>query len=145
MEREQKKKKRKASKQGRKELGGLHQDSTQCVQLKKSLGRVPEGERGLDRQARRYPCQPHAMVICSGRDGSPVKELEMCLLGLLLELNGLEPQPQVFQKSLCPDGGAQRKKDTRKINAVIYLGEGQQSWTVYLETRRQGGDENWDT
>ena len=70
------------------------------------------GERKRAGQASRYPCQPHAMVICSGRDRSPVKGLDMCLLGLLLELSGLEPQPHVFQKSLCPDGGAEHKKDT---------------------------------
>ena len=95
-------------KKGRKELGDLHQDSIQCVQLKESLGLVTGRERGLDTQADTL----HAMVICSGRDRSPVKGLKMCLLGLLLGLSGLEPQPRVFQKSLCPDVGAESKKDT---------------------------------
>lgn len=73
---------------------------------------VGDRERKRARHTSRYPCQPHAMVICSGRDRSPVKGLKMCLLGLLLGLSGLESQPWVFQKSLCPDVGAERKKDT---------------------------------
>lgn len=47
---------------------------------------VGDRERKRARHTSRYPCQPHAIVICSGRDRSPVKGLKMCLLGLLLAL-----------------------------------------------------------
>lgn len=73
---------------------------------------VGDRERKRAGHTSRYPCQPHAIVICSGRDRSPVKGLKMWLLVLFLGLSGLEPQPRVFQKSLCPDVGAERKKDT---------------------------------
>lgn len=141
---ETEKEKRKASKEGR-DLGAYVRIVHSVFSWRRALGgcrREKEGwtDRQGDTLASLMP-----WLICSGRDRSPVKGLEMCLLGLLLELNWLEPQPQVFQKSLCLDGDAERKKDTWKINSVIYLGEGQQSWTVYLKRRRQGGDENWDT